>query len=51
MYPELLKQTENQISEIPQGEKWRDVVRLTDVNERDCILYHDLKQERVLSRS
>jgi hypothetical protein len=49
--PELLKQAENRIAEIPQGEKWRDVVRLTDVNERDCILYHDLKQERVLSRS
>ncbi len=47
-HPDLLKQTENRISEISQGEKWRDVVCLADVSERDCILYHDLKQERVL---
>ena len=49
-HPELLKQAGNKICKIPQGEKWRDVVCLADVSQRDCILYHDLKQERVLLR-
>ena len=47
-HPELLKQEENIISDIPQGAKWRDVVWLADISQRDCVLYHDLKKERVL---
>ena len=47
-HPELLRKTENMISAIPQGPKWQDVVRLTDVSGMNCMLYHDLTNERVL---
>ena len=47
-HPELLEKEENIISDISQGSKWRDVVRLVDVSRRNCILYHDLQKEHVL---
>ena len=46
--PELLKQSENIISLIPQGEKWKDVIYLADVSNQNCMLYHDLSNERIL---
>ena len=49
-HPELLQKEENILAEIPQGEKWKDVVWLADVSEQNCVLYHDLKKERVLLR-
>ena len=49
-HPELLGQAENILSEIQDGSGWQDVVCLADVSERNCVLYHDLKQERVLLR-
>ena len=47
-HPELLQETENLISAIPQGFKWQDVVHLADVSRMNCMLYHDLANERVL---
>lgn len=49
-WPELLKNAENIIAEIPQGEKWQNVVTLADVRGMDCMLYHDLQKEHVLLR-
>lgn len=46
--PELLKQSENIISLIPQGEKWKDVIYLADVSNQNCMLYHDLSNEWIL---
>ena len=48
--PELLREAENIISEIPQGSKWADVVCLADVSGGNCVLYHDLKEEHILLR-
>ena len=47
-HPELLTRTENIIDRITEGTKWRDVVRLADVSGMNCMLYHDLTNERVL---
>ena len=46
--PELLKKADNIVSSLPQGSKWSDIVCLADVSRQDCILYHDLANERVL---
>ena len=46
--PELIQASENIISQIPQGSKWQDIVWLADVSDRNCMLYHDMTEERVL---
>ena len=46
--PDLLKRSQNIVSELPQGEKWKDVVTLVDVSGQNCIMYHDLTNEHVL---
>ncbi len=46
--PDLLKRSQNIVSDLPQGEKWKDVVTLIDVSGQNCTLYHDLTNERIL---
>ena len=46
--PELIQASENIISQIPQGSKWQDIVWLADVSDQNCMLYHDMTEERVL---
>lgn len=48
--PELLETAPDRIADIPEGEKWRGVIRLTDVSDRNCVLYHNLREEHVLIR-
>jgi hypothetical protein len=48
--PDLLSGAPNIIAEIPGGEAYRETVCLADVSGRDCILYHDLKEEHILLR-
>ena len=47
-HPEFLHRVPNILSELLQGEKWQDVVTLADVSGENWVLYHDLKNERLL---
>lgn len=47
-HPEYLSQGKNMISELPQGEVWKDVVMLADVSGQNWTLYHDLNNQRFL---
>ena len=47
-HPEFLHRVPNILSELPQGEKWQNVVTLADVSGENWVLYHDLKNERLL---
>ena len=47
-HPEVLLREKNIISDLPQGEDWKDVVTLADVSGQNYVLYHDLKNERFL---
>ena len=46
--PEILDGLPDFIPEIPDGEKYRDVISLRDVSGRTCELYHDLTDEHIL---
>ena len=47
-HPEYLSQGKNMISELPQGEVWKDVVMLAYVSGQNWTLYHDLNNQRFL---
>ncbi|MBP5255396.1 MAG: phosphoenolpyruvate synthase [Lachnospiraceae bacterium] len=47
-HPEYLRREKNVITELPQGDAWKDVVTLADVSGQGFELYHDLKNERFL---
>ena len=47
--PELLQNMENKLTDFyPQGEDLKDIIGVYSVKDDGCVIYHDMKEERLV---